>query len=548
MSTSGISPEPTHSAPTFATSQPTVCPGLFYAVPASDGNLFRIRIPGGQLTRDQARQVADFAEQMAASIQITNRANFQFRTPTAAVPLPLLQHLQQMGLAGAEPSVDHLRNVMASPTAGIDPTALIDTRPWVTALDTYLSTHPELLPLSAKFSVGLDGGESVGIGDRLNDLWLIAAKQQNSSQSAPQPPIGFHLVLSLGEGKLVPTGLWMQPAAIVPVVAAIAQAAIEFGAVLAADPLIQPTLKGKPPRLRQILAAVGIETFLDRVRQAASLQAADLQAAGLQAVDLLDQLDQLDQPEQSDSAAFAPRPSTDRHLGIHAQRQSGFCYVGIGVRLGWITPEQLRQLADFAATYGDGTLRLTPWQNLLLPNVPQTQVIPLQQALARSGFSTFPDQIWGNLVACAGLPGCKASATHTQPHAIALAQSLETQSLDRPIKIHITGCPKSCAQHHPSDLTLLGTSIEQDGERIEAYQIYAGDHAEVSAINPDQSSRSDTGDHSRQDRFGKPLSTPVPADQIVAVIQKLIEQYQQPTQAGTVQARLERSFWGGGNG
>lgn len=536
MSTSGIFPEPAHSAPTFAASQPTVCPGLFYAVPASDGNLFRIRIPGGQLTRDQARQVADFAEQMAASIQITNRANFQFRTPTATVPLPLLQQLQQIGLAGIEPSIDHLRNVMASPTAGIDPTALIDTRPWVTALDAYLSTHPELLPLSAKFSVGLDGGESVGIGDRLNDLWLIAAEQQNPSQPATQPPIEFHLVLSLGGGKFVPTSLWVQPAAIVPVVAAIAQAAIEFGSVLAADPLIQPTLKGKPPRLRQILAAIGIEAFLDRVRHSAELQAVDLQS-----------MDLPDQPERSDSAAFAPRPSTDRHLGIHAQRQSGYCYVGIGVQLGWITPEQLRQLADFAATYGDGTLRLTPWQNLLLPNVPQTQVIPLQQALARSGFSTFPDQIWGNLVACAGLPGCKDSATHTQPHAIALAQSLETQSLDRPIKIHITGCPKSCAQHHPSDLTLLGTSIEQEGERIEAYQIYVGDHNKVSAINHDQPSDSDADEYRGQDRFGKPLSTPVPADQIVAVIRELIEQYQQSTQAGTVQTRLERSSWGSVN-
>jgi ferredoxin-nitrite reductase len=103
-------------------SEPLVCPGLFYATPAQDGAIYRIRTPAGRLTSQQSSVVAHFAEQMGDGyLQITNRANLQIRSVHMLAPAPILSAFQDVGLAAPMAGVDHLRNIMASPTAGIDP-------------------------------------------------------------------------------------------------------------------------------------------------------------------------------------------------------------------------------------------------------------------------------------------------------------------------------------------------------------------------------------------------------------------------------------------
>ncbi|MCU0527502.1 MAG: precorrin-3B synthase [Elainella sp. Prado103] len=509
-----------------AGSHPSVCPGLFYAVAASDGNLFRIRTPGGYLTAAQAHQVARFAEQMAASIQITNRANLQFRTQRAAVPQELLQQLQSIGLAGAEPSVDHLRNVMASPTAGIDPIALIDTRPWVAALDAYLSTHPELFPLSAKFSIGLDGRESVSVGDRRNDIGLVAmAAPQTVTKvgASDQPTIGFRVVL-MGAGDSGETGLWIRPQQVVRLVRIITQAAIDLGNRLETDPQMQPVLKGKPPRFRQILATVGVEQFLARLRHHADWEdqwdCSDHRMNGGESA-----IDQFPPGAIVPAATDDPSERSNQPFGIQAQRQAGYCAVGVEVPLGWITPDQLRALATLATEYGDGSLRLTPWQNLLVPNVPEANCGAFQQGLARIGLNLFPKLRWGRLVACAGLPGCQASATHTQQHALELAHHLESLRLERPITLHLTGCPKSCAYHQPSEITLLGASLESAAASPAAYHVYVNGYLAIDDAEQIFSQPEDSPEQTPT-HFGRLIAAAVPIEHIPQVIQRLIDRFQ----------------------
>jgi ferredoxin-nitrite reductase len=117
--------------------EPNVCPGLFYGTPAQDGFLVRIRTPGGLLNFQQGQAIATLVEQWgSAAIQVTNRANLQIRSVHIAPTADVFQILQTLGLAAQNPSIDHLRNVMTSPTAGIDSQELIDTRPLVQAIDT----------------------------------------------------------------------------------------------------------------------------------------------------------------------------------------------------------------------------------------------------------------------------------------------------------------------------------------------------------------------------------------------------------------------------
>jgi ferredoxin-nitrite reductase len=199
-------------------SERIVCPELFYAVLAQDGIISRLRTPGGMLTSQQSRVVAHFAEQCGDGyIQITNRANLQIRAVHAVPPPTMLTIFQTTGLAASRASVDHLRNIMASPTAGIDPQAAIDTRALVTALDHAIVQHEEFAGLPAKFSVGCDGGEAVSVRNRPNDIWLVATTDNRPGAGA-SPSVSFRLYLNGGQGQELDTGLLLRPAECTPTV------------------------------------------------------------------------------------------------------------------------------------------------------------------------------------------------------------------------------------------------------------------------------------------------------------------------------------------
>ncbi|MEX0267535.1 precorrin-3B synthase [Leptolyngbyaceae cyanobacterium UHCC 1019] len=434
--------------------EPNICPGLFYNTPAQDGYLVRIRTPGGLLNQKQGMAIAALIEHYgSATIQVTNRANLQIRSIHPPTP-ETFQTLQDLGLAAQDPSVDHLRNVMTSPTAGIDPLELIDIRPLVQALDAYIQSHPELAQLPAKFSVGIDGGGSVGIGTRsaipwehrYNEIQLSAVWVEPSINHFGDRPAGVYFRLALGSGKqLCDTSVLIEPDDCIPVVAAIAAVYLDY--------VNQAPEFPKKPRMKHLLRDWGVKKILQQVDR------------------------QLSHPlwHVPNCPVLLP---TQRygHLGIHSQHQTGLSYLGVSLQLGQLTVAQLSGLAQLSEIVGSGDLRLTPWQTILLPDIPNDRVTEVVQTLSSMGLSASRDRPDAAISACAGKPGCAASATHTQTHAIALINHLSQQlKLECPVNIHLTGCEKSCAQPSPAEITLLGTTFEQAGSIVEGYHVYIGD-------------------------------------------------------------------------
>ncbi|HLI19681.1 MAG TPA: NirA family protein, partial [Stellaceae bacterium] len=171
----------------------------------------------------------------------------------------------------------------------------------------------------------------------------------------------------------------------------------------------------------------------------------------------------------------APRGPVAKHghIGIHPQRQEGLCYIGIAVPVGRLTAAQLRGLGDLAARFPGASLRLTVWQNLILSHVPAAECATVETALAALGLGSRANAIRGALVACTGNTGCKFAATDTKGQALLLADQLERRvALDRPVNIHLTGCPHSCAQHKIGDIGLLGMKVGED--MVEGYAILVG--------------------------------------------------------------------------
>ncbi len=408
---------------------------------AKDGILARIRVPGGLLSAEQCRILTEVGDRLHGLIDITNRANIQIRGLRQSIPTDLLRQLQTVGLAAPFAETDHLRNIMASPTAGIDPAQQIDTRPLVRELDRYLSSHPNLAGLSAKFSIGIDGGEQVSIAQQPNDLVLRATQS------------GTYFSLNLGGTDPAAQTLLLKPEDCQPFVAALAQVYLDA---------INPTSTRKP-RLKQVLQTVGIQTFVDRIRQRLSF------------------------PLMSAPSDSPPSPPlSNRHLGAYLQSQPELSYIGVALPLGRITTRQLHHLADLAETYGEDSLRLTPWRNLLVCNIPDAQLDNVQRSLNQIFRPS--NSIWGGLVACSGSTGCVSSATDTQADAAAIAQSVAQHiTLDHPFTLHLSGCDKSCAHHGSSDVTLVG--IQEEG--TVRYRLYVGDRdtpfgRELTTLQPDE--------------------------------------------------------------
>jgi ferredoxin-nitrite reductase len=438
------------SCPTVELATLPVCPGLFYATPARDGILSRIRIPGGIINSQQGHAIAQFAEEFGeAYVHVTNRANLQIRKIQGITP-EVLTRLQKVGLAATLTEVDHLRNIMASPTAGIDSLELIDTRPLVRELDAYICGHPELKGLSPKFSVAFDGGGAVSICEQKNEIvfraiaisgdWGLGTRDWGIFQERfVENNIYFQLIL--GDA----TNILLQPKECLNVVIAIAQVYLDN---------VDQSLPRKP-RLKHLLQDKGVEWYLQ-------------QAERYLPFSLLKRL----KPTLDKSI----NPKNYHHLGVHPQRQAGFSYIGIILPLGQLLTKQLHSLTDLAQTYGSGSLRLTPWQNLLISDIPHSSIPHVKDEIERLGLHYQANHIQSSLVACTGKTGCASSATDTKGQALALADYLNKHiTLDVPVKVHFSGCEKSCAYHGKSDITLLGTLFEKNETLVEGYHIYVGD-------------------------------------------------------------------------
>jgi ferredoxin-nitrite reductase len=177
--------------------------------------------------------------------------------------------------------------------------------------------------------------------------------------------------------------------------------------------------------------------------------------------------------------ALDPRPPVDRvgHIGVHPQKQADLHWIGVALTVGRLTPDQMRGLAAVARDFGDGDIRLTVWQNLLISGVATSGLAAARAAIEALGLSIEANSIRAGLVACTGNVGCKFAASDTKRHAEEIARWCETRvQLDVPVNIHLTGCHHSCAQHYISEIGLLACKVEtdQDGDAVEGYHILAG--------------------------------------------------------------------------
>ncbi|TVR46900.1 MAG: NirA family protein [Puniceicoccaceae bacterium] len=425
--------------------------GLFYVAPAQDALMLRCRIPGGVIRADQFAGIAHLARHWGGGYaHLTTRANLQVREIKARDSVDVLLHLRDLGLTAKGAGADNVRNITASPTSGFDPEEVCDVLPLARALHHFILNHREMYDLPRKFNIAFDNGGSVSVCADTNDLGFYAVRIREEAAHLQEDfpdRIGFRLQLCgiTGHRQLAfDSGLLLRPEECVAVAAAMLRVFIAHG----------DRTNRKKARLKYLLDRHGLEWFLGETSKRLAFPL-----------------------RQAPPETCHPRLPVVKHgyVGVSPQRDPAFNAVGVVVPVGYLDADSMDALACLARDYGRGELRLTVWQNLIIPHVPADRTNDFLDALSRIGLHADPHPVATGLVACTGNRGCRYAATDTKGQAIRLGEYLRDRvPLDEPVNIHLTGCPHSCAQHYIGDIGLLGAKVKRDGESVEGYHIVLG--------------------------------------------------------------------------
>ncbi|TWU65470.1 NirA family protein [Crateriforma conspicua] len=463
--------------------------GMFYVTPAQDAYMMRLRIPGGMLRGWQLTGLADLADRSAGGyLDITTRANLQLREIPADQARSVLYGVRELDLVSLGSGGDNIRNCTASCLSGIDPDELVETIPFARRMHHYILNHREMYGLPRKFNIAFDGGGRIASLDDTNDIGFRAVRVPESSEG-PDLPAGVYFQLTLGgitghRDFARDTGVLLTGDETMAVAGAIVRVFVKNG----------DRTDRKKARLKYLLDDWGFDKFLEEVEAEWGQKLRRVDDDRVEAVDHEDR--------------FA-------HVGVHPQRQVGKSYVGVVFPVGRMTSDQARVLARLADRYGNGEIRLTVWQNLILPNIDDADLPAVLQGIRDCGLEWQASSVRAGLVACTGSAGCKFAGADTKANAMELAIHLESQfDLDVPINIHLTGCHHSCAQHYIGDIGLIACKVEKGDDMVDGYHIVIG------------------GGWGSRQKIGRQIYEFVPFENVPAVVTAVIAAYMERRNQG----------------
>ncbi len=441
--------------------------GLFYLAPNHEGYMARLRIPGGQLFSFQLRELAAVAEQLTTGyIQITTRANLQMRLIRPRDTVEFLRRVQATGLHTRGAGADNVRNLTCDPTSGVDPAELIETLPLTLGLAQLILNHREFYDLPRKFNIAFHGGGKIPTVEDTNDIGFKAVRvlATASATTAPggprvgdiisnevEPGVYFRVALGGATGHKAfarDLGVLVRPSEALKVASALLRVYVNHG----------NRTDRKKARLKHLLEHWTLDRYLAETETLLGHALLRVPAAGA-----------------TTSPVTAPAEDPHPQVGVYPQRQRGLNWIGVAVPVGQVTARQLRRLAEISELYGTGEIRMTVWQNFIIPNVPDAYVETVKKAVLKMGFDWRQSNLKSGFIACTGNAYCKFASSNTKGHALDLMKYLDARiQLDQPVNIHLTGCPNSCAQHYMGDLGLLGATVKVGGESREGYHIFVG--------------------------------------------------------------------------
>ena len=418
--------------------------GVFFR-PVTPGKfMMRMRTPSGILTSRKMQVLAEIVQRYGddGSADITTRQNLQLRGIRIEDIPDIFRRLNDVGMTSVQSGMDNVRNITASPVAGLDADELIDVRDLVQAVQDMITNsgegNPEFTNLPRKFNIAIEGGRDNSVHAEINDIAFVPALKEGA--------IGFNvLVGGFFSAKrcaaAVPLNAWVAPSEVVALCRAILEVYRDNG--LRAN--------RQKARLMWLIDEWGMDKFRAAVEK---------------------QLGQSLHPAaEKDEMDWDKRD----HLGIYPQKQPGLNYVGLHIPVGRLYAPDMFELSRLAEVYGSGEIRLTVEQNVIIPNIPNDRLDAFLQEPLLEKFAINPTPLIRSLVSCTGAQFCNFALIETKNRAMALIKELEAElELTHPVRVHWTGCPNSCGQPQVADIGLMGTKARKDGKAVDGVDIYMG--------------------------------------------------------------------------
>jgi sulfite reductase (ferredoxin) len=444
---------------------------------ATEYFMMRIGLPNGLLTSAQLRVIAGLTKKYARNLaDITTRQNIQLHWLTIESLPEIVDALTEVGLSPKGACGDVVRNVTGCPLAGLHQNEIIDASPLAVEIAHKLTANPEFYNLPRKFKISVTGCPEWCSYPEINDVALTAIKRGDE--------VGYTL--------RVGGGLSTEPHLAVRIPAFIRQDQA-YAVVHATAEIFREQQELRENRTRARIKYLFMrhgwtaESFLEALEAKLGYK---LDAAAATDENLLDDIYR-------------------DHIGVTPQRQAGLSSVGASVLRGRMSGDQLASLAELAEKYGDGQLRATIMQNILLVNVPNAKTAALVVELNSLGLQVDVSAFWRGAVACTGTEFCKLAIAETKGFSKWLVSEMEERlpGFDQQIKLHVTGCTNSCGQHWIADIGLEGKKIKKDGASVDAFYFCVG------------------GAVGKYARTARPLGYRAAADEVPAAIERMLRAY-----------------------
>jgi sulfite reductase (ferredoxin) len=429
--------------------------GLYTQRPESDGYfMLRIRIPGGALTSSQLDVIGRISQEFGRDVaDITDRQNVQLHWIRIEDVPEIWKRLEDVGLSTTEACGDTPRNVLGCPLAGVDGSEVLDASTVLQEASARLVGTPEFSNLPRKFKISISGCAHQCAQHEINDIGLVGAR-------GPGGRPGFDLWvgggLSTNPMFAQRLGAFVPPERVTDAVVGITTVFREWGYRRARN----------RARLKFLMADWGPQTFRRVLEDTIHFNFEDL-----------------DEPSASPIAGR-------EHVGVWPQKDGSF-YVGFAPKAGRIAGHQLSEVAELAQRFGDGRVRTTTQQKLVILDVPLPQTQDLVSRLEKMDLPARGSAWRRGTMACTGIEFCKLAIVETKGRANEIYRYLERSlpDFDEDVRINVNGCPNSCARFQTADIGLMGClvsektfEVDSAGEqfetkrKVEAFLVHLGGH------------------------------------------------------------------------
>jgi sulfite reductase beta subunit-like hemoprotein len=445
--------------------------GLYYQLDHTS-HMQRIKVPGGMLSAEQMDAMADVADRYGRGIaHVTTRQDIQIHWVPVDGIIDLYERLMAVGITTRGACADSVRNVTACPYAGTAPDEPFDVAPYCLAIHDYFLFNPLNLTLPRKFKIAIEGCVHDCAQGPVNDIGLYAKVRDGAR--------GFSLFAGGGLGA--------QPFLAKPIRDFIPaeDLLVWCEAIVRIQHRFGERKNRNKARMKYLVQKMGLEKFRAaigaEVERVAAERGAELRSEVAEAVATHRVPRAADIRQQGGEAL--PDFAHWKRTNTRPQKQPGYRAAVVLLPLGDFTSDQMRALARLARTHGNGTLRTTNDQNVVLPWIAEGALPAVHAELVAIDLANPDVSTINDVVSCPGMDYCSLAITRSMGMAERIRAHLLAHPDSRdgfaerlgPFAIKISGCPNSCGQHHVGDIGLTGHLAKTgDGGERPFYSILVG--------------------------------------------------------------------------